>query len=73
MYFVHSYVVVPRDSSVVLSTTRYGDVEFCSSVASGNIFACQFHPERSGRKGLTLYTNLRRHLDTIGPKEQGWS
>lgn len=67
MYFVHSYVVVPQDPSVILSTTRYGDVEFCSSVSSGNIFACQFHPERSGQRGLDIYGNLRRRLDVAGP------
>lgn len=64
MYFVHSFVVVPEDASVVLSTTAYGDVEFCSSVSSGSIFACQFHPERSGRRGLDIYGNLRRRLET---------
>jgi glutamine amidotransferase len=55
MYFVHSYYVRPADPSVVLSTTRYGDVEYCSSVARGNLFACQFHPERSGSEGLVVY------------------
>lgn len=62
MYFVHSFIAVPEDPSVVLSTTRYGDAEFCSSLAFGNIFACQFHPERSGRRGLTIYANLREQL-----------
>jgi imidazole glycerol-phosphate synthase subunit HisH len=64
MYFVHSYVVVPQDLSVVLSTTGYGDIEFCSSVRLNNIFACQFHPERSGRAGLEVYAGLRRSLET---------
>lgn len=57
-YFVHSYYVVPDDSEVVVSTTRYGDVEFCSSVQSGSVFACQFHPERSGPQGLLMYRNI---------------
>jgi glutamine amidotransferase len=70
MYFVHSYVVVPAAPSVVLSTTRYGDVEFCSSVRSGRVFACQFHPERSGRKGLEVYRNLRRLLDSAEAEEK---
>jgi imidazole glycerol-phosphate synthase subunit HisH len=60
MYFVHSYIVVPDDASVVVSTTRYGDVDFCSSLQSGNVFACQFHPERSGRRGLQVYANLHK-------------
>ena len=62
MYFVHSFVVQPEDRSVVQSTTIYGDVEFCSSVSRGPIFACQFHPERSGRRGLRVYQNLRQMM-----------
>jgi imidazole glycerol-phosphate synthase subunit HisH len=70
MYFVHSYVVVPQDPAVVLSMTMYGDIEFCSSVQSRNIFACQFHPERSGRRGLGIYQNLRRLLDGVESKQR---
>lgn len=70
MYFVHSYVVAPEDQSLVLSTTQYGDAEFCSSLASGRIFACQFHPERSGRRGLEIYRNFHRLLQDAhaGPR-----
>jgi glutamine amidotransferase len=52
-YFVHSYHVVPEDPDVVLTTTDYGK-EFVSSIAKGNIFACQFHPEKSQALGLKL-------------------
>jgi imidazole glycerol-phosphate synthase subunit HisH len=69
MYFVHSFVVVPEDRSVVRSTTTYGDVEFCSSVGSGQIFACQFHPERSGARGLHVYKNLRKLIE-VGVEER---
>jgi len=62
MYFVHSYIVQPQDSSVVLSTSRYGNVEFCSSIQYHNVFACQFHPERSGVEGLKIYHNLARYF-----------
>ena len=58
MYFVHSFYPKPANRDIVLSTTRYGEIEFCSSLCSGNIFACQFHPERSGLKGLQVYHNL---------------
>jgi glutamine amidotransferase len=58
MYFVHSLYVRPQEQSVSLSVTRYGDIEFCSSLASRNIFACQFHPERSGPRGLRIYENV---------------
>jgi imidazole glycerol-phosphate synthase subunit HisH len=55
MYFVHSYLVRPDDPGVVLSTTQYGNIEFCSSLRRQNVMACQFHPERSGREGLKIY------------------
>lgn len=58
MYFVHSFYVRPLDPNIVLSVTRYGSSEFCSSLRSGNVFACQFHPERSGLHGLRVYRNL---------------
>lgn len=55
-YFVHSYYVVPEDESIVASTTNYG-IEFVSSIYHNNIFACQFHPEKSQEPGLKI---LRR-------------
>ncbi|MBI2489884.1 MAG: imidazole glycerol phosphate synthase subunit HisH [Candidatus Brocadiales bacterium] len=55
MYFVHSYIVVPSDSTCILAETAYGDNLFCSVVYKNNIFGCQFHPERSGEYGLDIY------------------
>jgi glutamine amidotransferase len=52
-YFVHSFVVVPDDPRIVAATTEYG-AAFVSAVAYGNVFACQFHPEKSQRAGLAL-------------------
>ncbi len=57
MYFVHSFYVEPECAADVLSTTAYGDKVFCSSVLRDNVFACQFHPERSGEEGLRVYHN----------------
>lgn len=65
MYFVHSFYAKPRDSSIVLSLTRYGDVEFCSSFQYENIFACQFHPERSCSQGEIIYRNLESSIKNI--------
>lgn len=59
MYFVHSLVVRPEDSAVTLATTRYGTLEFCSALRKDKIFACQFHPERSGEIGMQMYRNMR--------------
>ena len=59
-YFVHSYYCAPRVASEILGRTGYADVDFASVVARGNVFATQFHPERSGRIGLRLYENFTR-------------
>jgi len=53
LYFVHSYHVVPDDRSVVATTTDYG-IEFVSSIWKKNIFASQFHPEKSSKLGLKI-------------------
>jgi len=58
MYFVHSYYTTPNDPGVLLSTSRYGDLEFCSMLQKNNTFGCQFHPERSGPQGLKFYSNI---------------
>jgi glutamine amidotransferase len=58
MYFVHSYYVRPANPAVVLSLSNYRGVTFCSSVVKGNVFGCQFHPERSGADGLEIYRRL---------------
>jgi len=63
MYFVHSYIVRPENQKVILSTSTYGQIEFCSSVRARNIFACQFHPERSGVQGLKVYRRLAAQIE----------
>ena len=55
MYFVHSYYVVPVDESIKLSLTNYNGINFCSSINYKNIFATQFHPEKSAEDGLLIY------------------
>lgn len=56
-YFVHSYYVVPQRQEDVAGSTEYGDW-FTSAVARDNIFATQFHPEKSAEYGLKLYKNF---------------
>lgn len=56
-YFIHSYYVLPKSSDAVLSVTNYGGFEYCSSVKTGNIFATQFHPEKSGEVGISIIRN----------------
>ena len=60
-YFVHSYFVETPDASLVWSETEYG-ARFTSAIRRGNVFATQFHPEKSQAKGLQLYKNF---LDSL--------
>ncbi len=59
VYFVHSYYPQPSDPKVIVATTEYG-VRFASIVAKKNIFATQFHPEKSSKTGLTILKNFVR-------------
>jgi glutamine amidotransferase len=58
-YFVHSFYVDPADSADKVGETDYG-VNFASIVSHGNIFATQFHPEKSSEIGLRIYRNFAR-------------
>ena len=60
-YFVHSYYVDPLDENIVLGKTDYG-LNFCSAIAKDNIIATQFHPEKSGEIGLSLYRNFLANI-----------
>ena len=57
VYFVHSYYVEPADPGLIATVTDYGG-EFVSAVACDNLFACQFHPEKSQRVGLGILANF---------------
>lgn len=57
MYFVHSYYVVPKDRSIIATTTDYG-IEFTSMIWKDNIYAMQFHPEKSQSLGLRILENF---------------
>lgn len=56
-YFVHSYFVAPEDDSIAAGTTSYG-LPFVCAVARDNLFATQFHPEKSADMGLKLFANF---------------
>ena len=57
VYFVHSYYLRAQDEGIVTATTEYGTLVH-ASVESGNLFACQFHPEKSSETGLTILENF---------------
>ena len=57
MYFVHSFFVTPKDKKDILSTSNYEGIEYCSSILRDNLFATQFHPEKSAQEGIKIYKN----------------
>ena len=57
-YFVHSFYGVPKNMENVVGITKYGDIEFCSIVSKDNVFATQFHPEKSSKYGIQIYQNF---------------
>ena len=58
MYFVHSFIAITSNENNTLSTTEYSNYRFCSSVKKGNIYGCQFHPEKSGEIGIKVIENF---------------
>ncbi|MCE5217366.1 imidazole glycerol phosphate synthase subunit HisH [bacterium] len=62
VYFVHSYYVVPEDPSIAATTTDYG-YEFVSAIWKDNIFASQFHPEKSQAVGLKILSNFAAFVE----------
>ena len=57
VYFVHSYYLKAKDEQIVKATTQYSTT-IHASVEQGNVFACQFHPEKSGTVGLSILKNF---------------
>jgi glutamine amidotransferase len=56
-YFVHSYYVDTPLTNIVLAKTSYG-IDYVSAISQDNLLATQFHPEKSGKAGLTLLQNF---------------
>ena len=74
VYFVHSYFAVPADRSMIALESTYG-VTFCAAIRSQNLFACQFHPEKSQAAGLRILRNFVdlvqvRGMSSIPPSRQ---
>ena len=57
VYFVHSYYAVPKDKKIIAAATEYGK-DFCSMIIKDNIYAMQFHPEKSQEIGLKMLSNF---------------
>lgn len=58
MYFIHSYILQPKDKTHVLAETTYGGLTFASAIGRDHILGCQFHPEKSGEAGLMILRNF---------------
>ena len=67
VYFVHSYYLQAEDTDIVKATAEYG-VKIHASVEKDNIFACQFHPEKSSETGMRI---LKNFLDIPGGNAKG--
>lgn len=57
-YFVHSFSCIPSDRSAVLAECEYEGIRLCAAVRQGNVYGCQFHPEKSGSTGLRIVSNF---------------
>lgn len=62
MYFVHSFFVETEDENIQLTYTDYEGIKYCSSIEKDNVFASQFHPEKSGAEGIKIYKNFANRI-----------
>jgi glutamine amidotransferase len=65
VYFVHSYYVEPSDPALTATTTEYG-ITFASAIAHDNVFACQYHPEKSQAVGQVILRNFAALVGNSG-------
>jgi glutamine amidotransferase len=63
MYFVHSYFAKPLNENLIVASCMYENFEFCSAIKKDNVFGVQFHPEKSGEKGIQIYQNLKKLIE----------
>ena len=65
MYFIHSYHVSVKDKNIESSSSQFYDKKFTASIKKENIQAFQFHPEKSGKKGIEIYYSLKKYLNLL--------
>jgi glutamine amidotransferase len=63
MYFIHSFYAKPRNPECTLAVTEYGGIRYCSAVMKDNIFAAQFHPEKSAAEGIKIYRHWANQIN----------
>jgi len=64
MYFIHSYFCKPKNKEIISSESKINDEIFCSSISYRNIECFQFHPEKSGKEGLKIYSSLKNKINS---------
>lgn len=67
LYLIHSYYTAPADRSVSIAETRYGNFTYCTAINKDNLWAFQFHPEKSADVGIGIYKSLARRLTGTTP------
>jgi len=65
MYFVHSFYVEVSENEILLSKTDYEGLQYCSSIQNNNLFASQFHPEKSATEGIKIYYNFANLINGV--------
>lgn len=65
MYFIHSYFVKPFSEKYIFTTTEYCGIKYCSGIRKGNVFGFQFHPEKSGPRGIEIFKNFNRVIKEV--------
>jgi glutamine amidotransferase len=64
MYYVHSFYTIPEDKSIISSISNYCNIDYCTGIIFNNIYAFQFHPEKSSNKGKKIIENfLKKTLE----------
>ena len=62
-YFIHKFCCKPKNNDAILAKSKFNGIEFCSAIKHRNIEGYQFHPEKSGKNGLSIYKNLKKKLN----------
>lgn len=65
MYFVHSFYVAPSNNEIFFTTTSYEGINYCSGLSRDNIYALQFHPEKSAENGILIYKNFAKLIHNM--------
>ena len=62
-YFIHKFCCKPKNKDIILAKSKFNNIEFCAAIKHKNIEGYQFHPEKSGKNGLSIYKNLKKKLN----------